>query len=313
MTRQRMWQQGYRTRPYLQHSSEQEVAARLRYVLENITTLLPDGKVGVLSPEPYGKDWYPLFEHVQEEYRRRGTTPPGGFLKDAKVANPTFPVADAAISAIRSVSLTAEGTYLVKLGKREHMLDFYKRGRLRIAPASSYADPSLNCAVRDDEQSLSAYGLQSEVLIEVFDQKTGKLKAATNPIGNLTYTSRSHTDYYVYCMGVSLDHRLFGDFGYNACVIVRDRGTFMDRLSKAVEKRLPGWIGAASAVQYIDPFNCKRDDLDVFFGKHHKYWYQREYRWAWIPPKPATALESFFVELGSMRDICQLVALPVAI
>jgi hypothetical protein len=157
-------------------------------------------------------------------------------------------------SAIRSVSLPAEGTYLVKLGKREHMLDFYKRGRLRIAPASSYADPSLNCAVRDDELSLSAYGLQSEVLIEVFDQKTGKLKAATNPIGNLTYTSRSHTDYYVYCMGVSLDHRLFGDFGYNACVIVRDRGTFMDRLSKAVEKRLPGWIGAASAVQYIDPF-----------------------------------------------------------
>jgi hypothetical protein len=30
-------------------------------------------------------------------------------------------------------------------------------------------------------------------------------------------------------------------------------------------------------VKYIDPFNCAKDDMDVLFGKHLKYWYQSEY------------------------------------
>lgn len=193
------------------------------------------------------------------------------------------------------------------------MLDFYKRGRLRIAPASSYSDPSLNLAIRDDELSVSTYGLQSEVLIEVFDPNNGQRTAATHPIGNMTYTSRAKTDYYAYCMGVRLDFRLFGDFGYNASVIVRDHATFEDRLNRAISAQLPGWVGIAGPVRYIDPFNCKKDDIDVYFTKHHKYWYQREYRFVCLPHgQPATPLQPFFVELGSMRDICQLVALDCA-
>jgi len=300
-------------RRYLEHSSEQELAQRLRYIIENMSTLLPDGKIGVLPPEPHGKNWYELFEHALEEYRKRKINPPGGFLQEAHVPNPTHPVAEAAIRAVRGISVPSEGNYLVKFGERTHMLNFYKRGMLRIGPASSYFDPSLNSAIRDDELALSTYGLQSEVLIKVFDHKTGRLKAATKPIGNLTCTSRSKTDYYVYCMGLSLDYRLFGDFGYNACVVIRDPATFKHRLSKATAAHLPGWIGAAGPVRYIDPFNWRKDDVDVFFGKHHKYWYQREDRCAWIPNgQPRDALQPFFVELGSMRDICQLVALDCA-
>jgi hypothetical protein len=313
MTQQEMWRQKYRLRPYLAHSSEQDVAARLRYLIENVTMLQADGKTGFLPLEPDGKHWYELIEHVQEEYGRRKANPPDGFLKGALVPNPTTPIARAAIRAIRSTSVPPEGTYLVKLGKREHMLDFYKRGRLKISPASSYSDPSLNLAVRDDELSISTYGLQSEVLIEAFDPNTGERLMATHPIGNMTYTSRTRTDYYVYCMGVSLDFRLFGDFGYNACVIVREHAAFEDRLSRAIDAELPGWGGIAGPVRYIDPFDCKKDDIDVYFTKHHKYWYQREYRFACLPQgHPASALKPFFVELGSMRDICRLVVLDCA-
>jgi hypothetical protein len=313
MTRQEMWRQQYLLRRYLEHSTAPDIAARLRYLIENVTTLLPNGIVGFLPPEPEGKHWYELVTHVQEEYRKRGAEPPEGFLKGALVPNPTSPVARAAIRAIRATTVPAEGTYLVKLGKREHMLDFYKRGRLRIAPASSYADPSLNPAVQDDELSFSSYGLQSEVLIQVFDHKTGHLKASTKPIGNMTYTSRSKTDYYVYCMCLSLDYRLFGDFRYNAAVVVRDPAAFEDRLSKAVAAFLPDWIGGAGPVRYVDPFNCKKDDIDIYFIKHHRYWYQREYRCSWIPRKdPAAPLKPFFVELGPLRDICRLVALDCA-
>jgi hypothetical protein len=52
--------------PYLQFSSEQEIAARLRYLVENVTMLLPDGKVGVLPPEPHGK-MMELFQNVSDE------------------------------------------------------------------------------------------------------------------------------------------------------------------------------------------------------------------------------------------------------
>ncbi len=61
---------------------------------------------------------------------------------------------------------------------------------------------------------------------------------------------------------------------------------------------------------YVDPYNSKGADLDVFFAKHFRYWCQREYRFAWIPPMRHTeALEPFFVELGPLTDKAELVAL----
>jgi hypothetical protein len=93
--------------------------------------------------------------------------------------------------------------------------------------------------------------------------------------------------------------------GGDACVVIRDPVKFEERLCKAVAEHLPGWIGMGGPVRYLDPFNCKKDDMSVFFGKHHKYSYQREYRCAWLPPgDPAGKLEPFFAEMGSMRDIC---------
>jgi len=50
--------------------------------------------------------------------------------------------------------------------------------------------------------------------------------------------------------------------------------------------------------------------MDVLFGKHLKYWYQREYRCAWIPQGPTVErLEPLFLELGSLSAIAQLVVL----
>lgn len=313
MTRQEMWRQKYRLRPYLQHCKEEEVAERLRYVIENMTTLTSDRKVAPLAPEPHGKYWFELFEHVQEEYRRRGDGAPEGFLKDAQVPHPADPISSAAIRAVQRASVPADRSHLIKFGMHEHMLELYNSGRLRIAPATSYSDASLNPAIHDDELLLSSFGQQSEVLIEVFDAKTGQPMAATKPIGNIKYTSRSKTDYFVLCLGKRLDARLFRDFGYDACLILRDPEEFKRRLGKAVEARLPDWIGVHAEVRYLDPFNCHRGDMDVYFGKHLKYWYQHEYRCVWVPkPPPVIGLDPFFVDLGSMREISTLIELDQA-
>src|SRR5579871_1569185 len=210
-TRRQMWIENYRLRRYLQHSSEQEVAERLRYIIENMTTTTADGKIAPLPPEPDGKFWYELFEQALEEYRRRGIEPPPGFLKGAQVPNPAHPITSAALKAVGGAQLPPDGTYLVKLGRRDRISNFFERGELRVAPASIYADPSLNAAIRDDELALSAFGQQSGVLIQVLDPKTGTPTHATRPIGNLTYTSRSKTNYYVQCMATKLDARLFAD------------------------------------------------------------------------------------------------------
>jgi hypothetical protein len=238
-------------RPYLKHSSEQELAERLRYIVENMTVLTREGKAGVLAPEPHGKHWYPLFEHALEEYRQRNLPPPANFLKNAQVPDPSHSISAQALAAVRRASLAPDETYLVKLGKRDHMSAFYRDGKLRIAPAGIYNDPSLNAAICDDELSLSSFGLQSEVLIEAFDPKTGTRKFASDPIGNVTYTSRSKTDYYVFCMATLLDARLFGDFGYDSCVVIRDSAQFERRLSEAVAQRLPGldWRRGGCAIR----------------------------------------------------------------
>jgi hypothetical protein len=105
--------------------------------------------------------------------------------------------------------------------------------------------------------------LKSEVTIEAIDDSRIGKKIPINPIGNLTYTDRSKTDYYVHCMGLSLDLRLFADFGYDACVIVRDHGSFEDRLSKAVAKLVPDFIGGAGPITYVDPYNPGKGNARV--------------------------------------------------
>ena len=48
------------------------------------------------------------------------------------------------------LNLTA-GSYLLKFGHKQHITDMIEKGVLRISPAESYDDPSLNPAIADRE------------------------------------------------------------------------------------------------------------------------------------------------------------------
>ena len=61
------------------------------------------------------------------------------------------------------------GQALVKLGKRIHMQELCESGRIRIAPARLYSDPSLNYAIGDDELTFDRYMLGAEVTITFLD------------------------------------------------------------------------------------------------------------------------------------------------
>jgi hypothetical protein len=53
-----------------------------------------------------------------------------------------------------------------------------------------------------------------------------------------------------------------------------------------------------------------RKEFAPFFCKDFRYWYQKEVRAAWLPPDPRTppaALDHLFIELGCLKDYCELI------
>ena len=297
----------YRQRPYLKGASDGVLAQRLKDIMNNLATLTPDGKTGGLPIGPDGIHWWTLFTHVHEEYVSRGGNPPP--LSDMPFPKPTAPDLPKSVMALKKIEMPKSGKTLIKLGKHSHMKDLFKLGRIRIAPARSYSDPSLNYAISDDELQFERVMPGSEVTITFLDKETGTPRNA-NPIGDVISTTTSETNFYVYCMTHTLDYRLFDDFEADACVIVRDPTKFATRLMKAVREALPDWIEWSQEVQYIDPYLHTRTEIDLFFSKHFRFWYQQEYRFAWIPETAGRdSLEPIFVELGPLDEIAEFVRL----
>lgn len=240
-----------------------------------------------------------LWTHVLEEYELRRQGLP--LANDLQIPTPTAPNEPVAVNALKGIQMPAPGKALFKLGKREHMKPFFERGKLRISPASSYSDPSLNHAVRDDELEFDRMMPGEEVTFTFMDKEAGELRT-TKPIGDVTQTTSLATDFYVCCMTHSLSYRLFDDFEADACVVIRDPKSFWARLHKAVEARLSGWLDWHQDVQYIDPYLHKEKEINLIFAKHFRHWYQQEYRFAWIPEQVGeTELKPFNIELGSLN------------
>lgn len=307
LSRHEVWRLQYRQRPYLKGASDDALAQRLKDIMNNLSTLTPEGKIGLLPIGPDGIRWMTLFTHVHEEYVSRGSIPPS--LAGMPFPKPTALNLPESVLALRKVEIPNPGQALIKLGKRAHMQELYEAGRIRIAPARSYSDPSLNHAMGDDELKLDQFSPGAEITITFLDKQTGEPKV-TKPIGDVTNTTTLATNYYVYCMTRSLEYRLFDDFESDACVIVRNPEIFSSRLISVMKEKLQDWLDWSQPVRYIDPYLDPKRDLDLVFSKHFRFWYQQEYRFAWIPNKGArNCLEPIFVELGSLEQISDLIFL----
>ena len=249
-----------------------------------------------------------LFTHILEEYGSRGHKLPT-LSEDIPFPQPTAPDLPKSVIALKKIKMPNPGQTLIKFGKRTHMQELYEHGRIRIAPASSYSDPSLNYAVNDDELKFDRVIPRSEVTITFVDQKTGEPKNV-KPIGEVTNTISLETNYYIYCVSSVLDYRLFDDFKADSCVIIREPAAFSTRLQDAVQTLIPDWLDWNQSVDYIDPYLHTEKNIDLIFSKHFRFWYQQEYRFAWLPKRGGrTLLEPFFVELGSLEQISEIVVL----
>ena len=299
------WQAHYQQRRYLKSATSDQLTERSKDLCANLATLSRESRLVFPSSEADKDYWLCLFIHVQEEYKSRKKKP-----LDIAYTSPT----KVQILALEKYQSIKPGQALIKFGKYEDMRNLFESGNLKISPASSYFDPSLNHAIYDNELMFDQYIRGEEVCFKYPDKQSGEIKNM-KPVGDVHISTGLKTDYYVYCMTHTLKARLFNDFSADSCVIIRDVSEFSNRLKAAVQSQLSGWSIYNYSVEYIDPYDAglrlsDNPTLNLFFSKHFRYWYQQEYRFIWIPSTcMPNNLEPFQIELGSLRKLAELVDL----
>ena len=309
MLRHELWREMYRADRYMAHLTADQLEQRAADEISNIGVITDEGKLGAQRLEEL-VPWLIRWTHVLEEFRLRYGPPPAGFngfIKRAHFPDPRSPAAQKAGRLVANRS-PVPGTYLVRYGKREHLQEALHKGRIRIAPASSYNDPSLNAAIKDDELTLWVQPPPEVLTIDVQGHETGMAKGRIRPIDN-RLVARASTDYYVLCLSSSLAARLFVDFRADACLLITGIEFFSDALLAAFAQVHPGWAGGVESVRYYDPIKSPFTKLEMYVSKHFRYWHQREIRVLWLPPKPRYDLQPFFVELGSLEGCSELLTL----
>lgn len=301
----------YNCHRYARHLSQQELDRRIRDVLLNILTLTSEAKIGLLPVDAQGIMWMEKWIHMLEEMQLRYGPYPAGFTRNILHSEP-FPAFVSAL-ALKAAEIfkkrTLEpGSVLIKFGKRAHMERLFGHGDLRVQPASYFTHIGLNGAVRDDERRFPlSFALTRDELQKIV-LNPHEIPGAM-PDQRVDVVFRSPADYWIYCVTESVEPRLFVDFEADACVIIRDRYQFADRLCGFAWAALGSVRHQAESVEYIDPLLPKTLNVFLPFAKHFGYSYQSEYRFCWFPMNPASQLQYVDLSIGNLEDIADLIVL----
>lgn len=287
--------------------SLEELAQRMSDFMANILTHSMDAAKIAPMNVMANESWWVGFTHVLEELDLRGES-----WRQPSIDMKTHLVMPRSERVLKSMALAkrksiAHDGWHYKFGKREHMGALINKGTVRIAPASSFSSSALNGARRDDELNLAtkpAWGDLADLC-----RRDGIHPPQETTNRDWIYVTQAKTDYFVYCMAERFDHRLFDDFEADSCVLFHDPSTFEGRLRARVQEVMGEWRPLSTQIEYIDPLFPPVETLNPFFCKHFRFFYQREYRHIWMPSADPGPLKAFFVDLGSLQDIAELVML----
>lgn len=307
MKRQEWWRVQYQTDPYLRGIDDQAVKARTDDVTANSWFITNALKLGMISaPDPF---WMISWTHLLEEWGSRGGIPGG--QDPEKLPNPDWPGLGSAVTPLEFSRRTHQNV-LIKYGDRRHLRQSMEAGSFLIRPASTYDDPSLNRAVRDNELELSVYR-RSRLYTLLYDQHSNALAPTGPAYGYRIEALKSPTNYYAYCLGMRRSLRMFGDFKANAAMIIHDPRRFLRRLGEGVRQILgAGWSWYATPIHYIDPLRAPAGPLDIIKCKNFSFAYQCEYRIVWVPDRPLHKLEPLSISVPPVADCASLVELSEA-
>jgi len=280
------WRIAYASDRYLADQPDKTVFERFRYLFENICTLTPEGKIGVEGFDKEGASLWEAFTHTHQEISIRNLQVPDGFLREARIAPPTFPQP--------ASGDTPSHGQLFKFGKARYLKETLERGVIRLSPASAYSNVELGYAISDNEIQKKLFPPASRVVIrnDAGEDLTG------SRLADLTFTFDQGSDYLMWCASSRFAHRMFSDFSADACLVISDSASFFRNVEAALAKEIPDWSIRSSAVAYLDPFRNFMPPAIAALWKDHRYMYQRELRTVAIPSTPAKKLEPLSISIG---------------
>ena len=319
------WEKEYIENPYLHALSMKNLNQRLFDIIVNSTEIAQGGKVGVHAASN-GVEWMKYLQHVTTEATTRELPYPlfldkryiPNWNKDAFALSVKGGYSSRAYKALAKWGKEKGSKfYVVKYGERRFMDRFLKNGDILVNPSRSFDDESYNQALRDDENSMSIFGVRTS------DSSVIPTHDLPNLWGDryLTrdFTSSMDRDYMLYCMGRTLSPTLFAHFGegYDACVLIHDMDEFVKRVDEHTKAHFPpqDFVHAHGSVTYIDPLGAIQPVSDIPEGtavtipflKHFRHAYQDEFRFVWMPKEPTRNFEKVCVSIGSLEDIAEVI------
>jgi hypothetical protein len=288
------WEFHYETYRYLGRVEEARLLERYRAIARNMRALVsPDRHVIPIASFLSSWYWYRKEHQTRLEFFLREQEPP---LNPAGILS-ELPASFAA--PIRPRHPNA-GDVLFRYGRREYMQAMIERGCVRISAASFYRGLEKDSARADEELSKSCF-LPGE-----YTTLTTQVGKKIPVIGDVCRTASS-PNYLVLCMSCDWDFALFGDFGADSCVVIRDPDEFARRLELAAKDRLDGWYFYHNPVEYFDPYEMPRKQLfDAAVCKDFRFAHQREYRFLWMNTIGREASGFINLELGPLTGIAEL-------
>lgn len=194
---------------------------------------------------------------------------------------------------------------LFKFGKKQYVREALDYGRLKVSLASSYNDPSLNVAQRDDELQHWAVTPNKRLAIKLYGLDSNGDEKEVPIIPKEYFEGLNVPNFYVWCCSANYNSRLFGSFQADAVLAIRDQEAFRARLSDAMAREIGAKKLDSGKLSYYDPYNIASEMIFPIFSKNFKFMYQNEYRVCW-KDIDGTAPNDVFPVLGSLADICEI-------
>jgi len=281
---------------YMAHFTRDQLISRGNDILCNLHQIDHIGRVTFEHSDPRLYYWIDQFTEFLQECVLRGEsvdTIGAGVAKDFP-----FPKGSSVPAQVgQYVAETPLPTepYLVRYDQADRIFGAYEEGRIRLGPANSYIDASLNLARQDDELSID---------IDIDPTVVPIMGPGARHVGGrIQLKGKIETNFYVHCLSSCLRSRLFLDFDADACLIIRKPQEFRDRFFEAIHRTLPDFQADSGRVEYYDPLCVTPAELVPIFWKHFRYAYQEEVRFIGVPREPITELKPVFITLGSLKDV----------
>jgi hypothetical protein len=285
------WEFRYQIYRYLKNIENGALVQRYRDIHRNFCILVREER-DVIPVNSFLSSWY--------WYRKEQQTRYEFFLRNLPLPLPP-PCPRGSFAAPVRPKGPNSSDILFRYGDSQFMNPFVKSGEIRISPASVYKDGPVSDPRTDDELNIHRYLPGQHTRITTKEGKEIPI------IGDAHETYAIPMNYYTLCMSTDFEPKIFEEFSYDSCVIIKSPEQFAARLEASTKSLLPKWYFYHNPVEYFDPYEpYKNQYLDPVMCKDFCFAYQMEYRFIWHPGDHGSAKDYIVVRVGSLEDICEL-------